>query len=235
MKETQDKWVWSLGQENTLEKKMATHSSILAWRIPWTEEPGGLQSMGLQRVGHNWARTHSFNNSYTNTSLYCALLYFNFTRTAFLFVLFTNWGFVQPCIKPLCWHYFFNVICSLCVSVSHFGNSCNISNLFIMVIIFIRVICDQWLLMLLLQKDYGWLKAQIMVSLFSSRAFLMKTYALFRHSAISYLTDCIIVYTTLSHAVGNWKFCMICFIVIFALMQWSGAKSAQSPGLSVYH
>ena len=79
------------------------------------------------------------------------------------------------------------------------------------------------------------LKAQIMVSLFSSRAFLMKTYALFRHSAISYLTDCIIVYTTLSHAVGNWKFCMICFIVIFALMQWSGAKSAQSPGLSVYH
>ena len=37
---------------------MATHSSILAWRIPWTEEPGRLQSMGLQRVGHNWAHTH---------------------------------------------------------------------------------------------------------------------------------------------------------------------------------
>ena len=47
--------VRSLGQEEPLEKGMATHSSILAWRIPWTEEPGGLQSMGSQRVGHNWA------------------------------------------------------------------------------------------------------------------------------------------------------------------------------------
>ena len=43
--------VQSLGQEDTLEKGMATHSSILAWRIPWTEEPGGQQSMGSQRVG----------------------------------------------------------------------------------------------------------------------------------------------------------------------------------------
>ena len=43
--------VRSLGWEDLLEKRMATHSSILAWRIPWTEEPGGLQSMGLQRVG----------------------------------------------------------------------------------------------------------------------------------------------------------------------------------------
>ena len=43
-------WVQSLGLENPLEKGMATHSSILAWRIPWTEQPGGLQSMGLQRV-----------------------------------------------------------------------------------------------------------------------------------------------------------------------------------------
>ena len=45
--------VLSLDWEDPLEKKMATHSSILAWRIPWTEEPGGLQSMGLQRVRHN--------------------------------------------------------------------------------------------------------------------------------------------------------------------------------------
>ena len=42
-----------LGQEDPLEKEIATHSSILAWEIPWTEEPGGLQSMGLQRVGHD--------------------------------------------------------------------------------------------------------------------------------------------------------------------------------------
>ena len=45
--------VQSLGQEDLLEKEMATHSSILAWRIPWMEEPGRLQSMGLQRVGHD--------------------------------------------------------------------------------------------------------------------------------------------------------------------------------------
>ena len=46
-------WVQSVGQEDPLEKEMATHSSILAWRIPRTEEPGRLQSIGLQRVGHD--------------------------------------------------------------------------------------------------------------------------------------------------------------------------------------
>ena len=46
-------WVRSLGWKDPLEEGMATHSSILAWRIPWTEEPGGVQSMGLQRVGHD--------------------------------------------------------------------------------------------------------------------------------------------------------------------------------------
>ena len=51
----QETWVRSLGWEDPLEKEMATHSSILAWRIPWAEEPGGLQSTGSQRVGHNWA------------------------------------------------------------------------------------------------------------------------------------------------------------------------------------
>ena len=46
----QETYVQSLGQEDLLEKRMTTYSSILAWRIPWTEEPGGLQSMGLQRI-----------------------------------------------------------------------------------------------------------------------------------------------------------------------------------------
>ena len=49
----QETWVQSLGQEDPLEKGMATYSSILAWRIPWTEKPGGLQSMGSQRARHN--------------------------------------------------------------------------------------------------------------------------------------------------------------------------------------
>ena len=56
----QKTWVQSPGWEELLVKGMATHSSIFAWRIPWTEEPSGLQSMGLQRIGHNRA---------TNTTL----------------------------------------------------------------------------------------------------------------------------------------------------------------------
>ena len=51
----QKTWVGSLGQEGPLEEEMAAHSSIFAWEIPWTEEPGGLQSTGLQRVGRDWA------------------------------------------------------------------------------------------------------------------------------------------------------------------------------------
>ena len=50
----QETWVRSLDWEDPLELEMATHSSILAWKIPWTDKPGGLQSMGSQRVGHNW-------------------------------------------------------------------------------------------------------------------------------------------------------------------------------------
>ena len=53
MQETQEKQVSSLGQEDALEKEMATHSSILAWRIPWTDKPGGLRSMLSQRVRHD--------------------------------------------------------------------------------------------------------------------------------------------------------------------------------------
>ena len=49
----QETWVKSLSQEDSLEREMATHSIILAWEIPWTQELGGLQSMGSQRVGHN--------------------------------------------------------------------------------------------------------------------------------------------------------------------------------------
>ena len=49
----QEIWVQSLGQEDPLEREVATHSSVLVWKIPWTEEPGGLQSMGFRRVGHD--------------------------------------------------------------------------------------------------------------------------------------------------------------------------------------
>ena len=52
----QETWVWSLGQEDPLEKEMATHCNILAWKIPWTEEPGRLQSTGSRRVRRDWAQ-----------------------------------------------------------------------------------------------------------------------------------------------------------------------------------
>ena len=50
-----ESWVWSLGWQDPLEEGIATHSSILAWRIPWTEDPGGFQPVVFQRVGHDWA------------------------------------------------------------------------------------------------------------------------------------------------------------------------------------
>ena len=55
----QETWVQPLGWEDSLEEEMAAHSSILAWGIPWTEEPGGLQSMGSQRVIHDWVTEHA--------------------------------------------------------------------------------------------------------------------------------------------------------------------------------
>ena len=58
MQETQETQVPSLAQKDSLEEETATDSSILAWKIPWAKEPGGLQSMGLQRVQHDWATKH---------------------------------------------------------------------------------------------------------------------------------------------------------------------------------
>ena len=57
----QEAWmcVWSLDQEDPLEKETATHSTIVAWKIPWMEEPGGLQAIGSQRVRHNWVTKHT--------------------------------------------------------------------------------------------------------------------------------------------------------------------------------
>ena len=65
----QETWVPFLGWEDPLEKEMATHSSILAWKIPWTEEPGGLQSMGLQRVRRSWTSAQAACWWYRNSTL----------------------------------------------------------------------------------------------------------------------------------------------------------------------
>ena len=64
MRET---WVWSLGREDPLEKERATYPSIHAWKIPWTKESGGLQSMGSQRVGHDWAISLHFTSVPSNS------------------------------------------------------------------------------------------------------------------------------------------------------------------------
>ena len=56
----QETWVWSLGREDTLQKEMATHSNIITWEIPWTEETGSLQTMGSQRIGHDLETKQQF-------------------------------------------------------------------------------------------------------------------------------------------------------------------------------
>ena len=85
---TQETWVQSLGQKDPLEKRMPTHSSILAWRIPRTKEPGGLQSMGSQRVRHDWA-TIIFTLYVTCTNL---ISYYCHTQSGFIYIIymFTN-------------------------------------------------------------------------------------------------------------------------------------------------
>ena len=60
MQETQEMQVRPLGWEDPLQVEMATHSSILAWKIPWTEDTDRLQSMGLQKVGHDWVTEHAW-------------------------------------------------------------------------------------------------------------------------------------------------------------------------------
>ena len=123
----QKTWVWSLSWEDPLEKEMATHSSTLAWRILWMEEPGGLQSMGLQIVGHDWV-----------TSFIAFIKYCIFYKLMFMAVLHQSSlsaPFVQQHLLTSC--------------LSHFGNAHSISNFFI-IIVLVMVICDHWPLMFLL-------------------------------------------------------------------------------------
>ena len=97
--------IWSLGQEGPLEKEMATYSSILAWRISWAEEPGRLQSMGSQRVGHNWATEYKHTTTYHLLLAFCKNInsYFtlisHFPSTAFWSYLL---GADPICPQTLC-------------------------------------------------------------------------------------------------------------------------------------
>ena len=68
MQKSEKTWVWSLGWEDPLEEEIATHSGILAWEISWTEERGGLQSMGFQRIGQNWITEHTCMQDWSRVS-----------------------------------------------------------------------------------------------------------------------------------------------------------------------
>ena len=116
----QETWVRSLSQEDPLEKAMATHSSILAWGIPWTEEPGGLQSTGLLGVEHDWVTSLSVQRkrhfvpllgSPTDLKFYLCLSCFTVGASSFLnslvlspyCVQWTLWLFKNyPSLKPPC-------------------------------------------------------------------------------------------------------------------------------------
>ena len=95
-------WVWSLGWEDPLEEGMATHSSILAWRIPWTEEPGGLQFMGSWRAGHNWANKHA----------HFELIFVEDMRFCLGLCLFCLW--MSNCYSIICWKEHFSPLDCFC-------------------------------------------------------------------------------------------------------------------------
>ena len=116
MRET---WVQSLCREDPLEKKIATHSSVLTWRIPWAEEPGRLQSMGSQRVGHNWVtNTFTFivlphfgvilknldlwNNTFLSNSICQPIIYL--LHVSFCFIWFSDfmvYKHIKTCLNEL--------------------------------------------------------------------------------------------------------------------------------------
>ena len=94
-------WFWSLGWEDPLEKGTATHSSIPAWRIPWTEEPGRLKSMGLERVGHNWL-TFTFTKESDRHRFECQLTHIIVKISSFpksSISPFLKWGLVRIAIS----------------------------------------------------------------------------------------------------------------------------------------
>ena len=93
----QETRVWSLSWEDPLEKEMTTHSSILAWRIPWQKETAGLQSMGLQRVGHSWATfTHSLSIYISLFGFFSLVGYYRILSTSIVFALDGKGGQLQP-------------------------------------------------------------------------------------------------------------------------------------------
>ena len=122
-------WVPSLGGEDPLETGMAAHSSILAWRIPWTEEPGGLQSMGLQRVRHNWTNTFTFRQkskcrgALRLQSLCCSTVYQNSSEMKFSLNLQFFLSICFTLFMSLTEHYFLKILNSNTIVKKKYWNS----------------------------------------------------------------------------------------------------------------
>ena len=107
-------WVQCLGQKDSLEKGIATHSSILAWEIPWTEESGGLQSMGLKRVGHDIMTKQQQNESFISVTIF-----FNFPFGSFLSLY---WNFLfDKCNNHIFLYFFKHGVLQLS---EHFYSNC---------------------------------------------------------------------------------------------------------------
>ena len=108
----QETWVRFLGQEDTLEKEMAAHSSTLAWKIPWTEKPGRLQSMGSPRVRHDWATSLSlFIVDLHCVSFRCTTKWFVYEYICiwilFPYRLLQETEYISSCYKVGLWHLFY--------------------------------------------------------------------------------------------------------------------------------
>ena len=115
-------WIPSLGQEDPLEEETATHSSIPAWKIPRAEEPGGLPSVGLQRVERDWAPEHGYTTSALSTRMY----------PAFQVHLSDPWSFVwlpQPQSSLL--HELVKFHCLFCFTISTYNHFFILSFVFV--------------------------------------------------------------------------------------------------------
>ena len=96
--ETQETWVWFLGWEDPLEKEMATHSSILSWKISWRETSGRLQSMGSQRVRHDWVHAHIHIHTHTHTLTDQCWFFFSCRKNKY-FHSFLFLRFLSPAVR----------------------------------------------------------------------------------------------------------------------------------------
>ena len=179
-------WVWSLDQEGPLKKAMATHSSFLTWRIPWTEGPGGLQSMGSQRVGHYWG---------TNFHYFLASIVAS-EMLAKLFLLFLRRKSLPQNLAAL-WSLFLSLVFySFLISVAFLKKISCLS--------FAKVLDVAWCLLLLLQNSQVTIFSNITSVSFSSKTLIKCMLDLLRYpSYLLYISSIIFSILLLFYILDN--------------------------------